>query len=403
MRLVFLLPQSLDDPSGSGRYWPLAKELARLGHDVTMLCLHPDLAHCRPPTFTREGVRVQYVAQMHVRKSGGTKSYFPAWKLPWVAVRGAMSMAQALRQTEADACFIAKAQPINSLASLSQPRWWRAGRVHLDSDDYEAGSNNFQGAWQRRLVAAVEDSVSRSASVITTNTSFTAHRLGRLGVPTERVFIVPNGVDRDRVRSVPEALPGELRQRHGLQDHPLMVYVGSLSLANHALDLLLAAMALACRHRPDLRLAIVGGGEDCQRLKEMASNLDLAEPVLFVGRVDPVEALAWLGAADLAVDPARDDPAHQARAPLKLVEAMAMSTPCLTADVGDRMATLGGGEAGYLVPAGDPEAMAAGLLTALAHPDELRAKKMAATRISEGFYWDELVHGCVEAHQLSQP
>ena len=31
MRIIFLLTQDLESPSGLGRYWPLAKELARLG------------------------------------------------------------------------------------------------------------------------------------------------------------------------------------------------------------------------------------------------------------------------------------------------------------------------------------------------------------------------------------
>jgi len=32
MKITFLLTQSLEDSSGLGRYFPLTKELARLGH-----------------------------------------------------------------------------------------------------------------------------------------------------------------------------------------------------------------------------------------------------------------------------------------------------------------------------------------------------------------------------------
>ena len=146
MRLVFAVPQSLDDPSGRGRYWPLARELARLGHEVTLICLHPDLASCRERRFERDGVQVRYVAQMHVRKRAGTKTYYPAWALPWVAARATLAMAAALRGVEADALHIAKAQPINGLASLARPEWWRRASVYLDCDDHEAGSNNSRAA-----------------------------------------------------------------------------------------------------------------------------------------------------------------------------------------------------------------------------------------------------------------
>ncbi|NPV06459.1 MAG: glycosyltransferase family 4 protein [Anaerolineae bacterium] len=400
MRLIFAIPQSLDDPSGRGRYWPLARELARLGHRVTLVCLHPDLAACHQRRFSRDGVHVLYVAQMHVRKRAGTKTYFPAWMLPWVAGRAALAMAVALRDVEADALHIAKAQPINGLATLARPGWWRNGRVYVDCDDHEAGSNNFQRGWQRSLVARVEDGLVRRARAVSVNTSVSAARVRSLGVPEARVVLVPNGVDRRRVQSLPSGLGAELRRRHGLQDGPLVVYVGSLSLANHAVDLLLDSFALAAQRRPQLRLVLVGGGEDAPALRERAQQLGIGKRALFVGAVGPEEALAWLQTADLSVDPARDDPAHRARAPLKLVEAMAVGTPTLTSDVGDRIATLGEGAAGYFVPPGDAQALAEGIVAALDDPADRQERSRAALAAAESYYWDRLVHRFVHLYEL---
>ena len=39
MKITFLLTQSLEDPSGLGRYFPLAKELARPGNEVNILAI----------------------------------------------------------------------------------------------------------------------------------------------------------------------------------------------------------------------------------------------------------------------------------------------------------------------------------------------------------------------------
>jgi glycosyltransferase involved in cell wall biosynthesis len=400
MRLVFAVPQSLDDPSGRGRYWPLARELARLGHEVTLICLHPDLASCRERRFERDGVQVRYVAQMHVRKRAGTKTYYPAWALPWVAARATLAMAAALRGVEADALHIAKAQPINGLASLARPEWWRRASVYLDCDDHEAGSNNFQSGWQRALVARVEDGLARRARAISVNTSAGVQRIRSLGVPQERLVLVPNGVDRQRVRSLPPGLGENLRRRHGLLDAPLVVYVGSLSLANHAVDLLLDGFSLAARQRPDLRLALVGGGEDAAALQAQAARLGIEDSTLFVGAVGPEEALGWLQAADLSVDPARDDPAHRARAPLKLVEAMAVGTPTLTSDVGDRRVTLGGGTAGYFVAPDDAEALGEGILAALSDPEDRQERARAALAAAEEYYWDRLVSRFLSLYTL---
>ena len=40
MKIAFMLTQSLDSPSGLGRYGPLARELARMGHAVEVFALH---------------------------------------------------------------------------------------------------------------------------------------------------------------------------------------------------------------------------------------------------------------------------------------------------------------------------------------------------------------------------
>ena len=124
-----------------------------------------------------------------------------------------------------------------------------------------------------RVVARTEDSFARRVRAVTTNTSFTAQRLQSIGVPRERILLVPNGVERDRVRSVPAGLPRRLRERHGFSNTPLLAYVGSLSLANHCVDLMLRAFAAAHQERPDLRLALVGGGEDMEKMRRLAADL----------------------------------------------------------------------------------------------------------------------------------
>ncbi len=65
-RIVFVLTQSLDSPSGLGRYGPLARELAQRGHEIELLALHPDWTSLSNPKYTDNGVKVHYVSQMHV-------------------------------------------------------------------------------------------------------------------------------------------------------------------------------------------------------------------------------------------------------------------------------------------------------------------------------------------------
>ena len=113
MRITFLLTQSLEDPSGLGRYFPLTKELARLGHEVSILALHPDLSSLACRQLQMNGVKVHYVGQMHVRKAGSQKTYFSTLGLVRVALASSLRMGIRSLLTETDVIHLAKPHPIN--------------------------------------------------------------------------------------------------------------------------------------------------------------------------------------------------------------------------------------------------------------------------------------------------
>jgi glycosyltransferase involved in cell wall biosynthesis len=390
MRITFLLTQSLESPSGLGRYWPLAKELARLGHAVTVLALHPDYRALEERRFTREGVRVHYVAQMHVVKRASAKRYFGPLRLLWVTAWATWRLSWAALQTPSDVYHLGKPHPMNGIAGAILCGLGR--RVYLDCDDYEAASNRFGGRWQRRIVAWFEDRLPRIAAGVTTNTCFLAQRLEGLGVPTRRMVYVPNGIDRARFAPLDAEDVDGLRQRLALEGRQVVLYVGSMSLASHPVDLLLEAFGRVRQSVPEAVLLLVGGGEDYAALRALAEELTLGDAVRFVGRVSPEQVPAFYSLADLSADPVRDDRVARARSPLKLFESLAVGTPVVTGDVGDRRACLAGGSAGLLVVPGDASALADGIVHLLRHPRRAARMREAAASVRDRFYWDVLVH-----------
>ena len=165
-------------------------------------------------------------------------------------------------------------------------------------------------------------------------------------MPQERLVLVPNGVDRQRVRSLPPGLGENLRRRHGLLDAPLVVYVGSLSLANHAVDLPLDGFSLAARQRP-LRLALVGGGGDAAPCRVQAARLGIEDSTLFGGRWG--QRRHWAGCGPLTCRWTRPAMTLPTGPEPPSSWSSAVGIPTLTSDVGDRRVTLGGGTAGYFV------------------------------------------------------
>lgn len=388
VKIAFILSQSLDSPSGLGRFGPLARELARQGHRVSVLALHYDWGRLRPRRYLADGVAVSYVGQMHVRKEGPRKLYFSPARLLLVSLASSLRLAQAIARSDAEVLQLCKPQPINALAA----RLARRSRpIFCDCDDYEAETNRFGGRWQRAVVRYFEDDVIRYAAGLTVNTHFTRQRYLALGMPAARIHYVPNGVERSRFEQAGD--PVALRRRWGVADDaPLVAYVGTLSNLSHAVDLLLAAFRDVVARRPDARLLLVGGGEDYDALAALAGRLGIGGQTVFTGRVPPEDAPAYLRAATVTVDPVHDDLTARARSPLKIVESLAVGTPVVTGDVGDRRVMLADGAAGLLVAPGDSRALADGLLAVLDDPSRREQLRRAALADRDRWYWDHLAH-----------
>jgi glycosyltransferase involved in cell wall biosynthesis len=396
MNIVLVMTQSLDSPSGLGRYSPLARELSHMGHTVEILALHYDWANWPRKSFVDAGVRVIYAGQMHVRKSSSRKTYFGPGQLVWVSLTSTLKLARAVTRSKADVIQLCKPQPINALAV----KFGRRGRpVFCDCDDYEAQTNRFSSEWQRRVVTHFEDGVVRYAAGLTVNTRFTFERYVALGFPARRIKYVPNGVERARFTKAVNA--AQLRQKWQIaESDPVIGYVGTIGLLSHPVDLLLAAFAQVVPVMPKARLLLVGGGEDFDRAQALARQLNIDQRTLFTGRVAPDEVPDYFAVSTITVDPVRDDLIARARSPLKVLESLALGVPVVTGDVGDRRELLRDGQLGLLVQPGDSDALAAGLLTLLQHPRQRTEMARAALAQRERWYWDRLAHDFAQVYNL---
>lgn len=399
VKITFLLTQSLESPSGLGRYWPVAKELRRLGHRVTILALHHDWKSLTQRRFVRDGVEVRYVGQMHVRKVGDTKLYFGRLELLTVVVRATLGLLCEALRVSTDAYHVGKPHPMNGVAGLVASRL-RRKPLYLDCDDYEAASNRFGGEWQRRIVAFFEDRLPRYADGVTANTKFTVRRLlSQLQCRSDRVFYVPNGVDRERFSAPDPVRISELARELAIGNSLVVLYVGSLSLASHSVDLLVDAFPYVLASCSSAVLVLVGGGEDILVLKRRASELGISQSVRFVGRVAPDQVSAYYSLAHVVVDPVADDQAAEARSPLKVVESLACGTPVVTSDVGDRRAMLNNGELGFITAPGAAAELAEGVVRLLCDASERARASAAALVLRDAWYWDRLVWAFAQVYR----
>lgn len=174
--------------------------------------------------------------------------------------------------------------------------------------------------------------------------------------PTERVHLVRNGV------AVRGGDPGRVRAELGLPPGARLVTTVAALEPRKGLDVLLRALVTV---PSDVHALFAGDGPDARRLSELARSLGLNGRVHWLGaRTDVPDLLA---ASSAFVLPTRLD-----SIPNALLEAMAAGVPVVTTSGNGAEEALGRSaaraEAGWIVEADDPGALARALADALAAP-----------------------------------
>jgi glycosyltransferase involved in cell wall biosynthesis len=353
MKILFLLTQDLDSPYGIGRCFPLARELVILGHEVTIAALHSDFLSLENKRFTKDGVKVIYVSQMHVLKRENIKIHLSPLKLLLYSARGTLALCAIAFSEKADIIHICKPHPMNSIAGLLATSI-HGNKLFLDYDDYEAASSHFSGSWQKRIVVYFEDTVPQRCDFITTHNSFLEERLKSLDIPDKKIIYLPNGVDKKRFSiNIKEEDISKLQSKLGLSGKKIIAFIGSLSTPSHPINLLLEAFKIVHEQNADTLLLLVGGGDAYDQTVDQVSQMGLENSVCFTGKIPSDDIPLYYQLAHVVVDPVYNDDIARGRLPLKLFESWISGIPFVSGDVGDRRKILGNPPAGLLTRPGD--------------------------------------------------
>jgi glycosyltransferase involved in cell wall biosynthesis len=209
------------------------------------------------------------------------------------------------------------------------------------------------------------------------------------GVDPARVVTILNGVDTDEFR--PGGDPREARARLGVPAEGF--HVGCVARLSPEKDhaTLLAAFARFRAGRPDAHLTLVGGGALRPALVGEAARLGLAGAVTFAGTQADVAAL--LPAFDVFALSSRTEGIS-----LTLIEAAAAGIPLVATRVGGNAEILGEDEAGFLVPPGEPGALAAALERVAGRPDRAELGRRGRARVVSRFGIDRMARAYGELY-----
>jgi glycosyltransferase involved in cell wall biosynthesis len=183
--------------------------------------------------------------------------------------------------------------------------------------------------------------------------------------PAAKIEVVHNAVALERFSApAPAGLRAELGAGEGV---PLVLTPARLDPQKGHADLLAAAVQV-----PGALFALAGDGPQRASLEALAARLGIADRVRFLGTRDDIPDL--LAACDVFALPSLYEGSS-----LAVLEAMAARRAVIASAIGGTDELIEDGRDGFLVPPGDPEALAAALARLL-NDAELRARLAANAR-----------------------
>lgn len=201
-----------------------------------------------------------------------------------------------------------------------------------------------------------------------------------------KIALIYNGVDIDRFQFA--ALPSSSQRGSLLPEfRPDDRLIGTLAnlwpIKGH--HILLEAAVRVVAYFPKVRFVLIGTGIRREELEAVARTLSIEKHVLFLGSRQDVPDI--LSCMEISVLPSLGEGFSNA-----ILESMAAGLPMVATDVGGNREAIVDGETGFIVPPGDPDALADRLIRLLEEP--LLGQKMGRAgrqRIENHFTLDRMV------------
>lgn len=260
--------------------------------------------------------------------------------------------------------------------------WPWLGRAHRRVIHYQTPIGPVPPAYVRAL--------QRADAVICCSAFIRDQLLSQVSYSSERVHVVPNGVDLTRFGRADRA---SYRQELGIApDELVILFAGQVNQAKGLLHLVRACLALAPEY--PIRLLVAGSsglwtnsGAPAGALSDYEQTVQReAAPLrtIFLGKVAYATMPSAYAAADLFVCPSEwDEPFG-----MVILEAMAAGLPVVASAVGGIPEIVQPGETGLLVPPADPAALAGALRRLIVNELERRAMGARALECVKQYGWD---------------
>lgn len=194
----------------------------------------------------------------------------------------------------------------------------------------------------------------------------------RMGIPEKNVKVVYNGVDLKSYRSSTE-----------LNKEPTIICLARMKKYKR-IDILLDSVPKVLKEIPNLKVFLVGDGDDLPRLKEISRRNKIEKRVKFTNFVPAKEKADLLAGSWVSVNTSPKEGWG-----LTSIESQSSGTPSIVPDSPGLRETVKDGVSGYIYPFGDRETLAKMLIKILEDKKLVGEMGKQAKKWAANFSWDE--------------
>ena len=178
-------------------------------------------------------------------------------------------------------------------------------------------------------------------------------------------FTIYNGIDVEKIQHIINQTDSQkLRQSLNITGKKVIGVIGRLR-GEKGQSILLRSMQIIVRELPASILLVIGDGPDRIHLQQMSEELGIGNHVLWLGKKDPDEILHLYSIMDVVSVPSLFEGFG-----LVAAEAMAAGRGVIASNVDGLAEMIQGGVNGLLVPPGDIQALARGILELILNPNK---------------------------------
>jgi teichuronic acid biosynthesis glycosyltransferase TuaC len=228
----------------------------------------------------------------------------------------------------------------------------------------------------------------RRADWVITVSQALKQTVAKLNVPSEKIAVIPNGVDGTKFHPIDRA---EARKSLGLPiDAKIILSVGRL-VELKGFDILISALQILKNDygMKDLYLAIAGTGALRGRLERLAASIGMASSVRFAGDVPHDSLYQWYSAADIFCLASERE-----GLPNVILESMACGTPVVATNVGGIPEIVASDQVGLLCQRND-KSVAASIRKAFSRSWD----RKEISRVANENTWDKAAQSTYEVLQ----